>query len=63
MDQGNTVALIEHNLEIIKEGDYIIDLGPEGGDAGGQLVATGSPLEILTHPSSYTAEYLRRYLV
>jgi excinuclease ABC subunit A len=63
VDKGNTVAVIEHNMEIIKEADYIIDLGPEGGDEGGRLVAAGSPVEILAHPnSSYTAQYLRRYL-
>ncbi len=63
VDRGNTVAVIEHNMEIIKEADYIIDLGPEGGDKGGYVVATGSPVEILTNGSkSYTAEYLRRYL-
>ncbi len=63
VDRGNTVAVIEHNMEIIKEADYIIDLGPEGGDKGGYVVATGSPVEILANGSkSYTAEYLRRYL-
>jgi excinuclease ABC subunit A len=63
VDQGNTVALIEHNMEIIKEADYIIDLGPEGGDAGGEVVATGSPVEILARPKgSYTAKYLKQYL-
>jgi excinuclease ABC subunit A len=63
VDRGNTVAVIEHNMEIIKEADYIIDLGPEGGDKGGYVVATGSPLEILRNgKKSYTAEYLRRYL-
>jgi excinuclease ABC subunit A len=63
VDRGNTVAVIEHNMEIIKEADYIIDLGPEGGDGGGQLIATGSPIEILSNGKhSYTAEYLRKYL-
>ncbi|MFH1242041.1 MAG: excinuclease ABC subunit UvrA, partial [Pseudomonadota bacterium] len=63
VDQGNTVAVIEHNMEIIKEADYIIDLGPEGGDEGGRVVATGSPLDLLAHPNgSYTAKYLNRYL-
>jgi excinuclease ABC subunit A len=62
-DRGNTVAVIEHNMEFIKEADYIIDLGPEGGDKGGYVVATGSPVEILTNGNqSYTAEYLRRYV-
>jgi len=62
-DRGNTVAVIEHNMEFIKEADYIIDLGPEGGDKGGYVVKTGSPVEILKNGrKSYTAEYLRRYL-
>lgn len=61
--QGNTVAVIEHNMEIIKEADYIIDLGPEGGDEGGRVIATGSPVEILNNNRrSYTADYLKRYL-
>ena len=61
--QGNTVAVIEHNMEIIKEADYIIDLGPEGGDEGGCVMATGSPVELIAHPNgSYTAKYLKRYL-
>ena len=63
VEQGNTVAVIEHNMEIIKEADYIIDLGPEGGDEGGRVVAAGSPVDILAHPNgSYTAQYLRKYL-
>ncbi len=63
VDKGNTVAVIEHNMEIIKEADYIIDLGPEGGEKGGHVVASGSPLEILKNGrKSYTADYLRRYL-
>jgi excinuclease ABC subunit A len=63
VDEGNTVAVIEHNMEIIKEADYIIDLGPEGGDKGGRVVAAGSPVELLAHPNgSYTARYLRKYV-
>jgi excinuclease ABC subunit A len=63
VDRGNTVAVIEHNLEVIKEADYIIDLGPEGGEGGGRLVATGSPLELTSHSEvSHTARYLRKYL-
>jgi excinuclease ABC subunit A len=63
VDQGNTVAVIEHNMEMIKEADYIIDLGPEGGDDGGSVVAFGSPLEILANPNgSHTARYLKKYL-
>lgn len=63
VDKGNTVVTIEHNLDIIKEADYIIDLGPEGGDGGGQIVACGSPAELLKHGrNSYTAQCLREYL-
>ena len=63
VDKGNTVAVIEHNMEIIKEADYIIDLGPEGGDDGGRVVATGSPVELIVNSKgSYTAKYLKRYL-
>jgi len=63
VDEGNTVAIIEHNMEIIKEADYIIDLGPEGGDEGGRVVATGSPQAILKHTArSHTARFFKRYL-
>ena len=63
VDHGNTVAVIEHNLEMIKEADYIIDLGPEGGDAGGRLVTAGSPPELMRQAqSSHTARYLKKYL-
>ncbi len=63
IDEGKTVAVIEHNMEIVKEADYIIDLGPEGGDGGGRIVACGSPVELIDHPkSSHTARYLRKYL-
>jgi len=63
VDKGNTVAIIEHNMEIIKEADYIIDLGPEGGDAGGRLVAAGSPQEFLNHAAtSHTARCFAKYL-
>ena len=62
VDQGNTVLVIEHNLEVIKTADYIIDLGPEGGDAGGQIVATGTPEQIAATEGSYTGDYLRPYL-
>jgi len=63
VDQGNTVAMIEHNMEVIKEADYIIDLGPEGGEAGGHVVATGSPAELLASSNgSHTAWYLKKYL-
>jgi excinuclease ABC subunit A len=63
VDEGNTVAVIEHNMEIIKEADYIIDLGPEGGDAGGRLVASGSPKELLKFSKrSHTARCFKKYL-
>jgi excinuclease ABC subunit A len=63
VDQGNTVAVIEHNMEIIKEADFIIDLGPEGGDRGGHIVTTGSPRAIISHTrGSYTAKHLKQYL-
>nr|WP_317407194.1 excinuclease ABC subunit UvrA [Fournierella massiliensis] len=58
VDAGNTVVIIEHNLDIIKRADYIIDLGPEGGDEGGAIVATGTPEEVAKVPASYTGKYL-----
>lgn len=58
-DNGNTILIIEHNMDLIKTADYIIDLGPEGGDAGGKVVAAGTPKEIAQHPKSYTAKYLK----
>ena len=61
-DLGNTVVVIEHNLDVIKMADYIIDLGPEGGEAGGEVVATGSPEGIIENKKSYTARYLREKL-
>ncbi len=62
VDAGNTVVLIEHNLDVIKSADYIIDLGPEGGDRGGTLVACGTPEEICQVEKSYTGKYLKPYL-
>ena len=62
VDAGNTVLVIEHNLDVIKTADYILDLGPEGGDGGGTLVACGTPEEIAACPDSYTGQYLRRML-
>ena len=59
-DSGSTVVVIEHNLDVVKTADYIIDLGPEGGDGGGTVVATGTPEEIAKHPESYTGQYLKR---
>jgi excinuclease ABC subunit A len=62
VETGNTVLVIEHNLEVIKTADWIIDLGPEGGDAGGHIVATGTPEDIAASDQSYTGQYLRDYL-
>jgi len=63
VDKGNTVVTIEHNLDIVKEADYVIDLGPEGGTGGGRLVACGPPAELLKNGrNSYTARWLREYL-
>ncbi len=61
-DAGNTVLVIEHNLDVIKTADYIIDLGPEGGDAGGQVIATGTPEKIAKVEASYTGQFLRKVL-
>jgi excinuclease ABC subunit A len=58
-DQGNTVIVIEHNLDVIKSADWIIDLGPEGGDRGGHLVATGTPEEVAKVPESFTGHFLK----
>jgi excinuclease ABC subunit A len=62
VDQGNTVVVIEHNLEVIKTADHLLDLGPEGGDKGGRLIASGTPEEVAQTPGSFTGEYLRPYL-
>ena len=61
-DMGNTVIVIEHNMDVIKTADYLIDLGPEGGDNGGKLIACGTPEELLRSRSSHTARFLRDYL-
>ena len=60
-DNGNTILIIEHNLDLIKIADYIIDLGPEGGDMGGNIVACGTPREVAKNPSSYTGQYLKQF--
>jgi len=60
VEMGNTVIVIEHNLDLIKCADYIIDLGPEGGDGGGTLVASGTPEEVMACPASYTGQYLKK---
>jgi len=62
VDTGNSVVVIEHNLDVIKTADYIIDLGPEGGDMGGQIVATGTPEEVYLNEKSYTGQFLRKVL-
>ena len=62
VDAGNTVLVIEHNLDVIKTADHIIDLGPEGGDEGGFLVAQGTPEEVARVGKSYTGQYLKRCL-
>ena len=61
-DEGNTIIVIEHNLDVIKTADWIVDLGPEGGDGGGRLVAAGTPEQVAAHPISHTGRYLRRTL-
>ena len=61
-DGGNTVVVIEHNLDVIKTADYIIDIGPEGGDGGGTVVAKGTPEEVAKNPASYTGRYVAKYL-
>jgi excinuclease ABC subunit A len=62
VDKGNTVVVIEHNLDIIKSADFIIDLGPEGGDLGGEVLAAGTPEEVSRNPESYTGRFLRERL-
>ena len=62
VDHGNTVVVIEHNLEVVKTADHIIDLGPEGGEGGGRLVAAGTPEEVARHPESWTGRVLRPLL-
>jgi excinuclease ABC subunit A len=62
VEGGGTVIVIEHNLDVIKTADYIIDLGPEGGDKGGQIVATGTPEEVAQNPNSYTGQFLKKVL-
>jgi excinuclease ABC subunit A len=62
VDQGNTVVVIEHNLDVIRCADHVIDLGPEGGGGGGRIVASGSPEAIAAHSKSATAQFLRSIL-
>ena len=61
-DGGNTVLVIEHNLDVIKCADYLIDMGPEGGAGGGTVLCTGTPEEVAKNPKSYTGQYLQKYL-
>ncbi|MHB1795011.1 MAG: excinuclease ABC subunit UvrA, partial [Acidobacteriaceae bacterium] len=60
-DLGNTILIIEHNLDVIRSADWIVDLGPEGGKDGGEIVAQGTPAQIAATPASYTGKFLRRY--
>ena len=62
VDQGNTVIVIEHNLEVIKTADWLLDLGPEGGSGGGRIVAEGTPEDVAASLDSFTGAYLRRVL-
>ena len=62
VEKGNTVVVIEHNLDVIKSADYLIDIGPEGGDAGGEIVATGTPEHVAAVPESYTGQFLKTML-
>src|SRR4026209_2955171 len=62
VDAGNTVLVIEHNLDVIKQADWVIDLGPEGGDAGGRVIATGTPEQVAEVSESYAGQYLREIL-
>jgi excinuclease ABC subunit A len=63
VDAGNSVLIIEHNLDIIKVADYVIDLGPEGGDRGGEVIATGTPEQVARIETSYTGQFLQGVLV
>jgi excinuclease ABC subunit A len=62
VDSGNTVLVIEHNLDVIKQADYLVDLGPEGGEAGGEIVATGTPEQVAAVEESFTGQFLREVL-
>ena len=62
VDSGNTVLVIEHNLDVIKQADWIVDLGPEGGEAGGELIATGTPEQVAAVEESFTGQFLRELL-
>ena len=62
VDQGNTVVIIEHNLDVLKSVDYLVDMGPEGGAAGGTIVCAGTPEQVAACPESYTGKYLKKVL-
>lgn len=62
VDKGNSMVIIEHNLDVIKAADHIIDIGPEGGDGGGEVIATGTPEEVVTVKRSFTGQYLKKVL-
>ena len=62
VEKGNTVLVIEHNLDVIKTADWVIDLGPEGGDAGGRVIAQGTPEDVAAVAASYTGKYLKKVL-
>ena len=62
VDTGNTIIVIEHNLDLIKTCDHIIDLGPEGGEKGGQIIAVGTPEQITRNDQSYTGKFLKKYI-
>jgi excinuclease ABC subunit A len=62
VDKGNSILVIEHNLDVIRCGDWVIDLGPEGGDKGGEIVVAGTPEEVAEHPTSHTGRYLKQVL-
>ena len=61
-DSGNTVVVIEHNLDVIKTADYLIDIGPEGGEGGGTVIAKGTPEEVAKNRKSYTGQFVKKYL-
>ncbi len=61
-DAGNTIVIIEHNLDVIKTADWLIDMGPEGGSGGGQIVGVGTPEQLSENPASFTGRYLKRLL-
>ena len=63
VDKGNSIIVIEHNLDVIRCSDWIIDLGPEGGNRGGEIIVTGTPEEVSEHSNSYTAHYLKKVLL